>query len=81
MTENEIINELRGCFGLEDRKFAGHPSDEIRAFDLLQKLREDNVGWEVVEMCVRRLLLSNKKLNADEQVAEVKKYYRPWILD
>lgn len=81
MTEEEITNGLERCFGLADRKFAGHPSDMIEAFELLKKLRKHHVGWGEVEKCVRRLLSSNTKLNVDEQVSEVKKYYRPWILD
>lgn len=37
---------IHGCIGTGDLKFAGHPSDEGRAFRLLDTLREEGVGWE-----------------------------------
>jgi len=36
---------VAGCFGSTDLIFAGHPSDEERAFKLLSECRHDNVGW------------------------------------
>lgn len=74
-------NKLEHCFGLADRRFAGHPSDEQRAFEVLMELRADNVGWEEIEKVVRAFLQGNQKLHVEEQVKLVKTYFRPWVLD
>ena len=78
MPWREMIN---GCFGLADRQFAGHPSDEERAFDLLAELRKKHIGWQEFEFDLRQQLGSMPKLNADAEVKRVSTYFRPWMLD
>ena len=73
--------QIRGCFGLADRKFAGHPSDEERAFELLTQLRRENIGWEEFEDELRKQLEAMPQLHTDEQVEIVRKAYRFWLLD
>ena len=72
---------IRGCFGLEDRQFAGHPSDEERAFELLTQLRQEHVGWAEFERELRQQLGRMPKLNPDDEVDRVAKYFRVWMLD
>ncbi len=74
-------NLIHQCFGLEDRQFAGHPSDEKTAFELLAQLRAANVGWSRLERELRRQLDSMPKLDTDEQVQRVRDFFRPWLLD
>lgn len=69
------------CFGLEDRAFAEHPSDEIEAFALLTELRRHYVGWSEFERELRRRLDGMPKLNNKEQVKLVRCYFRIWLLD
>lgn len=73
--------KIRGCFGLEDRHFAGHPSDEQQAFELLTELRQKHIGWAEFERELRSQLGGMPKLNADGEIARVKRYFRSWMLD
>jgi len=69
------------CFGLEDRQFAGHPSDEETAFELLGELRGRHVGWSEFECELRRRLDLMPKLDTDREVQRVRGFFRPWLLD
>lgn len=69
------------CFGLEDREFAGHPSDEETAFELLAELRARYVGWSEFERELRRQLDRMPKLDTDREVRRVRGFFRPWLLD
>ena len=74
-------NMIQGCFGLADREFAGHPSDEQRAFELLSELRENSVGWTEFETELRSQLSNMSKLHANDQVERVASFFRMWLLD
>ncbi len=69
------------CFGLEDRQFAGHPSDEQTAFEVLGELRARHVGWSEFERELRRQLDRMPSLDTDREVARVRGYFRVWLLD
>jgi hypothetical protein len=69
------------CFGLADRDFAEHPSDEATAFELLGILREKHVGWSTFERELRKRLAAMPKLDVDRQVGLVRPFFRPWLLD
>lgn len=73
--------KISGCFGLEDRRFAGHPTDEQRAFELLTELRQEHVGWAEFERELRHQLGDMPKLNANNEVTRVARYFRAWMLD
>lgn len=74
-------NKISGCFGLSDRSFAGHPSDEERAFELLSYLRKDHVGWAEFSEALVNYLDNCTELHTTEQVRKVEQYFRPWLLD
>lgn len=69
------------CFGLDDRQFAGHPSDEESALELLVELRARHVGWSKFERELRRQLERMPKLETDREVRRVRSFFRPWLLD
>ena len=71
--------QLGQCFGLEDRRFAGHPSDVRTAYELLGALIEKNVSMADVEREVQNLLRNNPQLHSDEQVKLVRSYYVAWL--
>ena len=74
---------ISGCFGERDLSFAVHPRDEVRAFDLLKKLRELNVGWRETRNAFE-MFLSSKIKEPDHIATKLKKVeerYRLWLLD
>lgn len=71
--------KLHSCFGLEDRRFAGHPSDQRNAHELLGYLIVNNISMAEVEREVWIFLASNPKLHADEQVARVQRFFGVWL--
>lgn len=73
--------DLRSCFGLDDRKFAGHPSELRTAHEMLGKLIEMNIGMSEVEAEVRKLLSKNRNLHVDEQIDRVRKFLVIWLDD
>lgn len=74
---------VAGCFGSTDLIFAGHPSDEERAFKLLSECRHDNVGWSALEAELRKYLVSNKagSSHINNQIEKAEKVMKPWLLD
>lgn len=74
-------DKISGCFGLDDREFAKHPSDDIRAFELLSILRNENVGWEEFSGELVKYLNNTPKPHKSDQVKRVEKFYRIWLLD
>jgi len=80
MTDEDILKGLDGCFGLDDRKFAGHPSDVERAFELLTELRQGKVGWSQVKRCVSFKVGNCKGLNKSDEIKRVEKFIRPWLI-
>lgn len=79
----EWQNSIPSCFGESDLSFAAHPSDENRAFDLLKKLREINVGWQETRKAFD-MFLSSKGAAPDHittQLKKVEERYRLWLLD
>ena len=81
MNDEELIELLKYCCGMDDRKFALHPEDSNRAFELLIKLRKKGIGLSRVQNCMRNLLSSQSKDHIDKQLKEVKTHYGPWLLD
>jgi hypothetical protein len=82
--EENVMNWMQmidHCFGLKDRPFAQHPSDEETAFDLLMILRSKHIGWAEFERQLRRRLDTMPKLDTDEEVRRVRGYFRIWLLD
>ncbi len=73
--------ELQQCFGLSDRRFAGHPSDQRHAHKVLGYLIQENIGMDEVEAEVRRFLSTNPKLHADDQVDRVRLFFKAWLTD
>lgn len=73
--------KISRCFGLEDRHFAGHPSDEQEAFELLAQLRNENIGWAEFRKELANQLATMPKLNATNEINRVRKYFKVWMLD
>ena len=74
-------NEIQMCFGLADRRFAGHPSDQQRAYKVLGELLEKNISMAEVEKELRDFLSGNPSLHVDEQIARVRLFYAAWLDD
>jgi hypothetical protein len=76
-------NDVRGCFGQSDLIFAGHPADEDRAFRLLVRVRQENVGWAEVSAAFRAFL-DRENAGSDhaaQQIAVIERRFRGWLLD
>lgn len=71
--------DLGRCFGLVDRRFAGHPSDLQTAYEMLGKLIKENISMAEVEAEVRNLLRNNPNLHADEQVVRIRNFLQIWL--
>ena len=54
----EISRRIGGCFGSEDKIFAGHPSDEGRAKELRKLAVDNNVSLKQVMQIVDAFLLN-----------------------
>lgn len=74
-------NKIRGCFGSNDLLFANHPCDEERAFDLLVKLRNEEITWEDTEKAFRDFLNSQTTdiNHINSQMKKVEDRYRVWL--
>ena len=72
-----------GCFGNVDGIFAGHPSDEKRAFKWLTSLRERHIGWKAARRQMSLYLRSKgaSKEHQREQLKKARKMLKPWLLD
>lgn len=76
-------DRIAGCFGQTDKIFAGHPSDEDRAFELLKTLRAQNVGWAEVAREIGNYLRSERcnEQHIETQLKSVSRFFKPWLLD
>lgn len=83
MQKGPWTNSIEGCFGDLDRIFCSHYLDEERAFELLTRLRQERVRWREAEKEFRKWLAPTGQTNdhVEEQMAEVKKKFEPWIRD
>lgn len=76
-------NQVPGCFGNNDLIFAGHPLDEIRAFDWLTDLRKRSIGWKAARAQLAAFLKSEGAGpdHIRQQLASAGKHLKPWLLD
>lgn len=76
-------NQLPGCFGSEDLKFAGHPFDEDRAFKWLTSLRKREIGYKAALKQIKEFLQSKgaSASHIKAQTAKASRYLKPWLLD
>lgn len=74
-------DDIAGCFGEADKRFAGHPLDAERALKLLLRLRQEGVDWGDFESAVRKHLKTAGCSGAhiDEQMAMVRARMKPWL--
>ncbi|TCT27722.1 hypothetical protein [Martelella mediterranea] len=74
---------IAGCFGETDKIFAGHASEEERAFELLKILRKENEMWRKVRAEFVAYLEGNVKneQHIRTEILKVEKYYRCWLRD
>jgi len=74
-------SRIPGCFGKVDYKFAVHPIDENRAFDLLNMLRKESVSWEEFESEVRSFLIKGNchEAHISDQIESVERHIRAWL--
>ena len=72
---------LSGCFGEVDHRFAAHPLDSQRAFELLSILRREQVRWEDVRVAVWGHLRTKgcTPQHITEQMKAVNRHFRPWL--
>lgn len=75
----DLEKMIDGCFGLQDRPFAEHPSDLNDAFDMLIELRERRIVWFEFEPILRQRLARMPKLDAEQQVRRVRSFIEPWL--
>jgi len=75
------LEKIGTCFGIVDGIFAGHPSDEERALELLNECYKKNISLANVIDEAEKYLLT-KTSNAEfiqEQLEKISKKYSPWI--
>lgn len=75
--------DVPGCFGSMDAEFAMHPCDEERAFDLLTRLREEDVAWAQVQAELFSHLKHSKwgtnQQHCEKQIERARMLYEPWL--
>lgn len=81
MTARTWKEQIPGCFV---GPFAAHANDEERAFQLLTAARREHVGWAELKAAFEDFL--GKRMTAldgdgPQQMAEVERYFRPWLAD
>ena len=76
-------DELPGCFGTVDLKFARHPSDEERAFAWLGSLRGRGIGWSKTEAQLEAFLKNKgaRGNHIEEEIAYAHRKLSPWLID
>jgi hypothetical protein len=76
-------NKIEMTFGISDLIFAGHPNDEQRAFELVEILRAEGIGWSALEKEARTFLQSKGANSAhiDKQIEKMKNSMAFWLLD
>jgi hypothetical protein len=80
---------LPSCFGCADGRFAVHPCEEQRAFELLQVIRDNSIFLDDVLIAAENFLKMKFSANVtdhkyfdafvDEQLAEIRKKFGPWL--
>jgi hypothetical protein len=79
----DVKGQIPGCFGEMDKKFAIHPSDEERAFDLLTRLRKDGKGWKDTRTLIKDYLESEdvSPTQISEELERARRMLKPWLID
>lgn len=73
---------IAGCFGVADGKFAGHETEQQRAYELLGTLRQQNVNWEDVEEAFEDWLgkrTPNARGHSQGEMERVRAFLEPWL--
>ncbi len=81
--KSELARLVAGSYG-PAAFFAGHPSDEERAFDLLVYARRNGIGWAQLRGEFEAFLgrrMTSPDGDGAQQIAKIETYYRPWLLD
>jgi len=73
-------NKISTCFGDVDKKFAGHPSDEKAARELLDSAFKENIGWQEfldgIESWLKDQGLSKEKIKQEmDKVKNLPNYF------
>lgn len=71
----QLNRQIRGCFGDQDRIFAGHPLDEKRAKELRRFAKENGASLADVEQAANGFLNGCIQSHIDEQMIEVRKFF------
>jgi len=76
-------NRIGGCFGVVDQRFARHPCDSGRAFELLAQLRKQGICWVEVRKEFKKYLTGKGVSPADRktEMERVRRMYKPWLND
>ncbi len=72
-------NKISGCFGAEDKEFALHASDTLRAAEMLKSACEENTGWaeyvaEIESWLVSQGCNAHHVAKQMERVKDIKNY-------
>ncbi|MCU7875293.1 MAG: hypothetical protein KZQ84_00585 [Candidatus Thiodiazotropha sp. (ex Lucinoma borealis)] len=65
--------KLKGCFGIEDKKFGLHPADEQRGVELKALLEAQGVKWAQVEVEIHKFLEGCSPEHIEEQTKAAKR--------
>lgn len=74
----KLENQIAGCFGDVDNKFALNQLDEGRAFDLLGRLRSENMTWDDAKKEIKKAVRGDKD-HIKKQMKQVKARFKPWL--
>lgn len=67
---------LKQAFGIVDKRFAGHPSDQERAREARKLINSAGVSWEEVEEEVSRILQGCADEHLQAQLAAARKFFK-----
>jgi hypothetical protein len=75
----EWQKRISGCFGAADKKFALHPMDEKRAFELLTQLRKEKVSWLACKQAMEAHLSDVSQEHKAKEMERIEATMKPWL--
>lgn len=67
---------LKQEFGIVDKRFAGHPSDQERAREARKLINKAGISWDEIEKEISRILKGCTAEHLQTQLAAARKFFK-----
>lgn len=67
---------LKQAFGIVDKRFAGHPSDQERAREARKLINKANISWDEIEEEISRILQDCTAEHLQAQLVAARKFFK-----